>query len=1695
MSDNNKKQKYKILILIAAMVLLTIAAFSAYGVVRAAIIKRECNVHRYITINLDGGTSSNMYWKSNVDRDATNYKAEEWISGSAAGCWLRPKDATEDRLTSIYYDNQDPCEGTFYEHIDCVGATPYVWIEEPTKEGYEFAGWTYEVKTEIGDGGSWEVKEGKVSYDSGYYYFSAGAYATTGNSNGACANIYLTAKWEPIIYIDYSTDGGTIDCDWVHLESGWIRPNTGEAYLEYVSPDGSLNPYNDVSFNLRKTGYHFTQWTNNGRSGMDYGVFDQDTSYHYDTWYNHSYYNDYHNGQYVDLYPDWQLNYAKLDYNANGGYIEDSAEWALDPNGWVRRNGASGDEQYWAENVYYGQSCNPYNDTSFGLKKDGYRFAGWKIKGTTIMLDQDTTYGWSAYCSPLGIDLADGLGFTPQWVDLEAVWEPMYQIDVNGSLDGVIDYSQEWGTFDVYINGSLLENDQMDFMQSFPVGTKWEIKDIKSVTDGIKYVGDETYSGTLQNEDVSIILPFMSNIAKYYNIDYDANGGTGTMASQVVMYDSEVILSHNQFKRSGYEFAGWSSDKNANTLEYTDGQTVKNITSADSTITLYALWTPIDYSIVYTKGYTNNAKDDVVQSGIKYDKETTLISNTFTGRSYTVKYDTTTTEYDWDKVTTPAGLSGTLEFAYWNILNNTYAAGTKLKNLTVKNGGKINATAQWKEKKFIFPVVSRPGYDFTGWYSAGDKKIYKGNTEYTISPAETAFNDTFIAQWTARTDTKYTVNHYKMNLDGSTYTLAETDNLQGTTDTTVTPNVKTYTGFTSPEKQTVTVKGDGSTVVKHYYKRNKYTIKYVPGTTNNNAGQSKTQDVFYDADVTTISNPYTGMNYSYTFNQGFTPSGNWDVISSLPSGKSDTLLFNKWNINNNRYDANKLLTKPNFSTVNGAVIIATATWNNVIVTLPNVTRQGYDFKGWYSSRDSKTYAAATNYTIAPSTYKFNTTFTAQWTARTDTKYTVRHWKEKLYLDNTTTYADPSKHDSTNYTLVDTDNLTGTTDSSVTPPVKKTYTGFTSPSEVTVKIKGDGTTIVDYYYTRNWYDHQVELWLETATGGFEEAPDNWSLAHVKAPNSQKNYSVKDGLCIDFRGKYEEPVSWYSDGNDCYKKATGTLTWKVGQDGKSHTKSNNNAYKVYVYRKAYGFNLESIIDGEKYLLEHGYGSVNIEINGTQVAKNVTNFSGSYRYGSTFDVTILENTGCDYIYQESYYTNANDNFKEKSNDRVISGQIIKDTNVYTAWRTTLDVVFNSNNGQSQTLTKHYTRATNESATNFNSTNYLLSDVSNWKKQYYVQLGWSDKADDNEKTFDLSRQDNYKLGEHIESAATRTESDWIKKNSPTKNLYMIWKENKAPTIDTGTLSEYYRTFYTGQTITNGMLMYNVEADDDYDEQAVSNNLHVQKVELLSGDRVVSTIYCNSSNKIDNFIIPQSKELTSYKVYFETTDAGRVDVGNCSTNTNNPYKETDKRTTVVSVQYKIVENQAPEINSVDKRIYKQTTDIDTVDKLKEFISQYQIAYDYEDNTDISHWWEVEGPNGTKQQLRKNLQVAESDETLQSIVDFITTKTNNETRQYDIKLTIKDQFNKTNTKEIKIKLYIMTSSTDEDIEISNSSTLYKYVPVNIQDVLSIDKFKQNKNLNQSQSDVIDDSLNNKENKSGQSESYSSNGKSVTIIEY
>ena len=75
------------------------------------------------------------------------------------------------------------------------------------------------------------------------------------------------------------------------------------------------------------------------------------------------------------------------------------------------------------------------------------------------------------------------------------------------------------------------------------------------------------------------------------------------------------------------------------------------------------------------------------------------------------------------------------------------------------------------------------GYEFVGW-SDGESIVKDVSFE-----KGTTGNFTYTAIYTPKEDTKYTVNHYKMNLNGK-YVLETTEFFYEKTDTSVTPNVK-----------------------------------------------------------------------------------------------------------------------------------------------------------------------------------------------------------------------------------------------------------------------------------------------------------------------------------------------------------------------------------------------------------------------------------------------------------------------------------------------------------------------------------------------------------------------------------------------------------------------------------------------------------------------------------------------------------------------------------------------------------------------------------------------------------------------------------------------------------------------------------------------------------------------------------------
>lgn len=76
-----------------------------------------------------------------------------------------------------------------------------------------------------------------------------------------------------------------------------------------------------------------------------------------------------------------------------------------------------------------------------------------------------------------------------------------------------------------------------------------------------------------------------------YTIVYNANSGSGTVANQTATYSQNVTLASSGYTKTDYALAGWSTDKNASTVQYQLGQTVSKLTDVDgATVTLYAVW-------------------------------------------------------------------------------------------------------------------------------------------------------------------------------------------------------------------------------------------------------------------------------------------------------------------------------------------------------------------------------------------------------------------------------------------------------------------------------------------------------------------------------------------------------------------------------------------------------------------------------------------------------------------------------------------------------------------------------------------------------------------------------------------------------------------------------------------------------------------------------------------------------------------------------------------------------------------------------------------------------------------------------------------------------------------------------------------------------------------------------------------------
>ena len=575
-----------------------------------------------------------------------------------------------------------------------------------------------------------------------------------------------------------------------------------------------------------------------------------------------------------------------------------------------------------------------------------------------------------------------------------------------------------------------------------------------------------------------------------YEVSYDY-GAAPTGASQLpgtasYKYGAEVRVA-DKATAPGYTFDGWKKD-NAEVTSFTMPAGAVQLTGR------FTANTDTGYKVEH---YQQNLAGDAFvlfeteEQNATTDTHVSATPKDYTGFTYDGTVDGTVTEGN------VAGDGSLVLKLYYT--RDSYKVTYQYTGKVPTGASELPAetTEKYGAAVTVAADATAPGYTFSGW----------SREDGFTMPAE---NVTITGSFTANGETPYKVEHWQQNLEDDGYTLAETENLTGETDTTATANPKTYTGFAFDGTAEGTVAsgniaGDGSLVLKLYYTRNSYDVAYAyTGTVPTGASAlPEKATVKYGAPVT-VAEAATAPGYTFSgwSRNDFTmPAENVTITGSFTANSNTeyTVRHHFQNILDDAYDADTAMLSETLSgttdTLTAAAAKTVAGFTAQSFQQKNIAGDGSTVVDIYYNRNSYTVTYAVTGTVDPNPnykqadYRFgqnvaaeaaaakagydfigwanepavmpanDVTATGYFVARTDTAYQVQHYKQNLEDDG--------------FTLAETEELTGKTDTIATAN-PKTYTGFTLDRTVegTVasgNIAGDGSLVLKLYYTRNSYD--------------------------------------------------------------------------------------------------------------------------------------------------------------------------------------------------------------------------------------------------------------------------------------------------------------------------------------------------------------------------------------------------------------------------------------------------------------------------------------------------------------------------------------------------------------------------------------------------------------------------------------------------
>ena len=248
----------------------------------------------------------------------------------------------------------------------------------------------------------------------------------------------------------------------------------------------------------------------------------------------------------------------------------------------------------------------------------------------------------------------------------------------------------------------------------------------------------DSYSYFQTSSDVTLYAVWKDEL--HYVITFDANGGEGTMAKQLVDKDSATVtLNANAFTKSGYVFYGWSTYASSiYSISYIDEEEI----SLTGDKKLYAIWLPASSAVKITYN-SNFIKEGVSEAETKIQYLYTssysskLQKNTFERSGFTFK--------GWS--TSSAATSGTYsdgeKYVKFSSDTTLYAVWEYSGNCTIKfnaNDGSENPSTSTQEAAGGLSAYldkntfTREGYSFLGWAENADDASYSYSDKADYTP-------------------------------------------------------------------------------------------------------------------------------------------------------------------------------------------------------------------------------------------------------------------------------------------------------------------------------------------------------------------------------------------------------------------------------------------------------------------------------------------------------------------------------------------------------------------------------------------------------------------------------------------------------------------------------------------------------------------------------------------------------------------------------------------------------------------------------------------------------------------------------------------------------------------------------------------------------------------------------------------------